>query len=118
MKLTFLLLLSLGISSVAKASFEEAIKVQNLAKDCLKTHMNIEIATAEYGFHTSFFNSLSGESIAKMEIKVGTKSTTIIYQMINDKPILLLITGTSEAGGFNFGGLSHEGPNGCEEYKP
>jgi hypothetical protein len=118
MKLFFLTFLSLSVFSVAMASNEKAFKVQNLAKDCLKTYLNIEIDSGEAGFSQGSFETLSGENITKMYIKSRTKSTTIIYQMINDKPILLQITGTSETGGYTFTGLSHEGPNGCEEYRP
>ena len=117
MKLIFIFLF-LSMSSFAIASLEQAAKVQELAKDCLKSQMNIEMAAAKHGFSTSFFDSLSGDYIAKMEIKDVSKSATIIYQTLDEKIIILQITGTSESGGYNFSGLSHEGPNGCEQYKP
>lgn len=114
---SILTVILMTLTALAFASNEHK-EVQELAKLCLKQEMHAEMANWMNGFSGSYIQTLGNEVIGKMDINDGTRSTVIHYQMVDGKPILLMISGKDGNSGYQMGGPSYLGPDGkCARYQ-
>ncbi len=120
MKTFWLMVLSLVLSSGAMASYEyeDLIKARDLAKECLKKHMNVELPADVQTLRASEIVTLGGENLVSVVVSGSTSSLNFSFQLVENEPVLLIITASLPTGGATMGGFSHRGPDGCEAYRP
>jgi hypothetical protein len=89
--------------------------VIKLTQVCLKMTVDVDLRPTRRMSVTSF-KTLDGNKMKYYEMSDSQVFASTIVQYINQKPILLHLSGQSLRGSFSIAGPLHEGVKGCELY--